>query len=125
MVSDFQYVPPSGSPASKQYGTVALGTDFPAKILKFQLSDYPDDRLICQKGAFLAGSHSINMEMAFTKNFTSGFFVGEGFVLQSLEGSDSTNRGETAFLKAYGTVVKRICIGTISCNSHSLVMMLG
>jgi uncharacterized protein (AIM24 family) len=65
------------------------------------------------------------MEMAFTKNFTSGFFGGEGFVLQSLEGSDSTNRGETAFLKAYGTVVTRICIGTISCNFHSLVMMLG
>jgi uncharacterized protein (AIM24 family) len=125
MVSDFQYVPPSGSPASKQYGTVALGTDFPAKILKFQLSDYPDDRLICQKGAFLAGSHSINMEMAFTKNFTSGFFGGEGFVLQSLQGSDSTNRGETVFLKAYGTVVKKELKEneTLRVSSGSLVAM--
>lgn len=45
-------------------------------------------------GAFLAGSHTINMEMAIIKNFTSGFFGGEGFVLQSLQGNDSTNRGE-------------------------------
>ena len=100
MVSDFQYT------GSSDCGTVGLGTDFPAKILKFDLSEYPDSKLICQKGAFLAGSHAISMEMAYTKNFSSGFFGGEGFILQSLQGT-SGNGGETAFLKAYGTVVKR------------------
>ena len=89
MVSDFQYTshPTSSNSTesddydnagSSAYGTVGLGTDFPAKILKFDLADYPESKLVCQKGAFLAGSHSILMEMAYTKSFTSGFFGGEG-----------------------------------------------
>jgi uncharacterized protein (AIM24 family) len=46
------------------------------------------------------------MEMAYTKNLTSGFFGGEGFVLQSLRAAESNSDDETFFLKAYGTVVK-------------------
>ncbi|KAL7457770.1 hypothetical protein ACHAWC_010733 [Mediolabrus comicus] len=101
------------------YGTVCLGTDFPAKILKLQLNHYPNSTLICQKGAYMAGSHSIIMEMAFTKTFTGGFFGGEGFVLQKLRGK------ETVFLKAYGTVVKKTLRSneTLRVSSGSLVAM--
>ena len=110
MVSDFTYTPPPSdireNEVSSKFGTVGLGTDFPAKILKFSLADYPEYKLICQKGAYLAGSHSIEMEMAFTKSFTSGFFGGEGFVLQSLRASH-IDADETVFLKAYGTVIKK------------------
>lgn len=72
----------------------------------------------------LAGSHSVLMEMAFTKSFTSGFFGGEGFVLQSLRASD-VGADETVFLKAYGTVVKReLKEGeTLRVSSGSLVAM--
>ena len=102
MVSDFTYAPTSDSTSSTDnYGTIGLGTDFPAKILRFSLADYPESKLICQKGAYLAGSHSVLMEMAYTKNFTSGFFGGEGFILQSLAASN-VDRDETVFLKAYG-----------------------
>ncbi len=109
-------------------GTVCLGTDFPAKILKLQLHHYPNSTLICQKGAYLAGSHSILMEMAFTKTFTGGFFGGEGFVLQQLrssDGIDALDNDETVFLKAYGTVVKKTLTPneTLRVSSGSLVAM--
>jgi len=82
-------------------GEVALGTDFPSKILKFDLDQY-NNRLICQKGAFLcASADSVSIDMEFTKKFTTGFFGGEGFILQSLKGTGH------ALLKAGGTVVRR------------------
>ncbi|KAL7514859.1 hypothetical protein ACHAXN_012269 [Cyclotella atomus] len=122
MISDFTYTPTPGS--NTTFGTVGLGTDFPAKILKFTLGDYPNSQLICQKGAYLAGSHTVLMEMAYTKNFTSGFFGGEGFVLQSLR-AESNSDDETVFLKAYGTSVKRdLKEGeTLRVSSGSLVAM--
>jgi len=122
MISDFRYIPPettaAGGKEEGSYGTIGLGTDFPAKILKFDLSAYPSSKLICQKGAYIAGSHDITMEMAFVKTFTGGFFGGEGFILQSLQASgdvdeegmgdsSSGSSSSTVFLKAYGTVVKR------------------
>ena len=124
MISDFTYTPSSNSTSSTtNYGTVGLGTDFPAKILKFSLNDYPESKLICQKGAFLAGSHSTLMEMTFTKSFAGGFFGGEGFVLQSLRGAEGSD--ETVFLKAYGAVVKRQLKEneTLRISSGSLVAM--
>ena len=39
MVSDFTYTKQDGS------GTIALGTDFPAKILRFSLDEYPNAKL--------------------------------------------------------------------------------
>ncbi|CAM9766393.1 unnamed protein product, partial [Choristocarpus tenellus] len=40
---------------------VALGTDVPSKIIRLPLSDY-GGAVVCQRGAFLAGSHSIEIE---------------------------------------------------------------
>ena len=74
MVSDFRYVPRESDGKHAEHGTVGLGTDFPAKILRIDLDDFPESKLICQKGAFLAGSHTVQMEMAYTKSFSSGFF---------------------------------------------------
>ncbi|KAL7427848.1 hypothetical protein ACHAXH_003411 [Discostella pseudostelligera] len=117
MISDFRYIPPEtnarGGDDGPYYGTICLGTDFPAKILKFDLSTYPSSKLICQKGAYLAGSHDVTMEMAFVKTFTGGFFGGEGFILQSLQAGQLDEEGigesssSTVFLQAFGTVVKR------------------
>ena len=47
-VSDFKY-------NGDKKGTVALGTDFPSKLIRLSLEDYGGS-LICQKGAFLAGT---------------------------------------------------------------------
>ncbi|OQS05667.1 hypothetical protein THRCLA_02246 [Thraustotheca clavata] len=81
-------------------GTVAMGTSVPSKILHMPLEKYGGS-LICQKGAFLCGSHTISIEMEFTKNFGAGFFGGEGFVLQRLNGPGD------AFISANGALIER------------------
>jgi uncharacterized protein (TIGR00266 family) len=92
-ISDYTYTGPT-------VGRVALGTDFPAKIIRLAVADY-GDKLVCQKGALLCASHTIDVQMEFTKNLSTGFFGGEGFVLQGL-----TGQGDV-FLKAGGTLIRR------------------
>ena len=41
---------------------------------------------ICQKGAFLCAEPTVDLSVAFTKRFSSGFFGGEGFILQDIPG---------------------------------------
>lgn len=93
-ISDYRYTRETGS------GTVALGTDFPSKIIRLNVSQY-GGKLVCQKGALLCASHTIDIQMEFSKNLTTGFFGGEGFVLQALTGDGDV------FLKAGGTLIKR------------------
>jgi hypothetical protein len=89
-ISDYTYTGNEGT-----FGTVCLGTDFPSKILRLNVDEY-GGKIICQKGALLCSSHTIDIEMEFTKKFSTGFFGGEGFVLQGLIG-----RGDV-FVKAGG-----------------------
>ena len=76
-LTDYTYTGPP-----QTMGTVALGTPFPSKILRIPFADYTIRKLICQKGALLCSSHTIDVQMEFTKSLTSGFFGGEGFILQ-------------------------------------------
>jgi uncharacterized protein (AIM24 family) len=39
-------------------------------------------KLVCQKGALLCASHNVDIQMEYSKNLTTGFFGGEGFILQ-------------------------------------------
>lgn len=81
-------------------GTVALGTDFPSKIVRLNVDEY-GGKIVCQKGALLCAAHTIDVDMEFAKKMTAGFFGGEGFVLQSLTGTGDV------FVKAGGTLVRR------------------
>lgn len=92
-ISDYTY---DGSDT----GSVALGTDFPSKIVRLNVAEY-GGKLVCQKGALLCASHTIDIAMEFTKSFSSGFFGGEGFVLQGLTGEGDV------FVKAGGTLIRR------------------
>eukprot|EP00639_Heterosigma_akashiwo_P017609 CAMPEP_0206392520 /NCGR_PEP_ID=MMETSP0294-20121207/20029_1 /ASSEMBLY_ACC=CAM_ASM_000327 /TAXON_ID=39354 /ORGANISM="Heterosigma akashiwo, Strain CCMP2393" /LENGTH=282 /DNA_ID=CAMNT_0053845657 /DNA_START=45 /DNA_END=890 /DNA_ORIENTATION=+ len=94
MVSDFKYTGPPGS-----YGKVALGPDYPAKVLRINVGE--NGGLICQKGAFMAGPSTVDIEMHATKSFGVGFFGGEGFILQKLTGEGD------AFVKAGGTLIRK------------------
>lgn len=42
--------------------------------------------LICQKGAFLCAEPGVNLNVTMTKKLSSGFFGGEGFILQDISG---------------------------------------
>lgn len=92
-ISDYSYDGPT-------QGQVALGTSFPSKILRLNVNDY-GGKIICQKGALLCASHTIDIQMEFTKTITAGFFGGEGFILQSLTGFGDV------FVKAGGTLIRR------------------
>jgi len=96
-ISDFTY---DGDDKSGDTGTVCLGTDFPSKIVRLNVQEY-GGKIICQQGALLCASHTINIEMEFTKKLTTGFFGGEGFVLQALVGEGDV------FVKAGGTLIRR------------------
>lgn len=81
-------------------GAVALGTEFPSKIIRIPLAKH-GGALICQKGAFVCGSHTVEIEIEMTKKLKTDSFGGEGFILQRLQGSGD------AFLRAGGVVIRR------------------
>ena len=63
---------------------------------------------ICQKGAFLCAEPTVDLSFAFTKRFSSGFFGGEGFILQ-----DITGKG-MVFLEIDGDkVIKELAPGEV------------
>jgi uncharacterized protein (AIM24 family) len=55
--------------------------------------------VLCQRDSFLCAAGSIDINIAFTKRLGAGFFGGEGFILERLEGN-----GEV-FIHAGGTIV--------------------
>ena len=69
--------------ASKDGDFIAFASSFPGEILAFDVSK---GTIIAQKTAFLAREESVNMSIHFQKKFGSGFFGGEGFIMQKFEG---------------------------------------
>jgi uncharacterized protein (TIGR00266 family) len=90
-----------------QKSQVSFASSYPGKIIPINLSEY-DGKIICQRGAFLCAQKGVNIGIDFTKKLGAGFFGGEGFILQKLEGS-----GEV-FIHAGGTIIKkRINLGDV------------
>ncbi|MFK7847324.1 MAG: TIGR00266 family protein [Rhodothermales bacterium] len=79
---------------------VSFSAPYPGKIVPLDLSEL-GGRFICQKDAFLCAARGIEVEIEFTKKLGAGFFGGEGFILQKLEGEG------LAFIHAGGTIVQR------------------
>lgn len=79
---------------------VAFAAPYPGKILPMNLSQL-GGTLICQKDAFLCAARGVSLGIAFQQRLAVGFFGGEGFIMQKLEGNG------LAFVHAGGTVVKR------------------
>ena len=55
--------------------------------------------VLCQRDSFLCAAGSIDINIEFTKRLGAGFFGGEGFILQRLEGN-----GEV-FIHSGGTII--------------------
>lgn len=79
---------------------VAFAAPYPGKILPMDLKQL-GGTLICQKDAFLAAARGVALGIAFQRKLSVGFFGGEGFIMQKLDGDG------LAFVHAGGTVVKR------------------
>lgn len=79
---------------------LAFAAPYPGKILPMDLRQL-GGTLICQKDAFLCAARGVSLGIAFQKRLSAGFFGGEGFVMQKLDGDGM------AFVHAGGTVVRR------------------
>ena len=79
---------------------VAFGAPYPGKILPMDLRQL-GGMLICQRDAFLCAARGVSLGVALQKKLSTGFFGGEGFIMQKLEGDG------LAFVHAGGTVVRR------------------
>lgn len=79
---------------------VSFASPYPGKILAMDLSML-GGKLICQKDAFLCAAHGVSVGIDFRRKLSVGFFGGEGFILQKLEGDG------LAFIHAGGVVVER------------------
>jgi len=79
---------------------VAFGAPYPGKILPMDLRQL-GGTLLCQRDAFLCAARGVSLGIAFQQKLGVGFFGGEGFILQKLEGDG------LAFVHAGGTVLKR------------------
>lgn len=62
---------------------ITLASSFPGSIVAVDISN---GNMIIQKSAFLCAQPTVELSMYVNKNIGSGFFGGEGFVLQKLSG---------------------------------------
>lgn len=94
---------------------VAFAAPYPGKIIPIDMAKI-GGRITCQKDSFLWPALGTQVSIAFTKRFGAGFFGGEGFILQQLEGDGM------AFAHAGGTVVKKKLNGrTLRVDTGCLV----
>jgi uncharacterized protein (TIGR00266 family) len=84
--------------AGQRRTEVAFAAPTPGKILPVNLREW-GGTLICQKDAFLCAARGVEVTIAFTRKFGAGFFGGEGFILQKIQGDG------LAFVHASGTLV--------------------
>ncbi len=79
---------------------VSFASPYPGKIIPLNLENY-GGKIICQKDAFLCAAKGVAVGIAFQKRLGVGFFGGEGFIMQKLEGDGM------AFVHAGGTIVEK------------------
>lgn len=96
-------------------GHVAFAAGYPGKIIPINLPDV-NGRLICQKDAFLCAAKGTKVGIAFNKKLGAGFFGGEGFILQDLQGDGKV------FIHAGGTIIEKHLSGeTLRVDTGCLV----
>ena len=79
---------------------VAFGAPYPSKIIPVHLRDMGGE-LIAQRDSFLSAAKGVSIGIAFNKRIGAGFFGGEGFIMQRLQGDGWT------FIHAGGTIMER------------------
>ncbi|MDX2190125.1 MAG: TIGR00266 family protein [Bacteroidota bacterium] len=79
---------------------VAFASPYPGTIVPINLKSL-GGTLIAQKDAFLCAALGTKVSITFNKRLGAGFFGGEGFILEKLEGDGM------AFIHAGGVVVER------------------
>lgn len=109
---------------------VSFAAPYPGKIIPMDLSQY-GGKIICQKDAFLCAAKGVSVGIDFRRKLGVGFFGGEGFIMQKLEGDG------LAFLHAGGTIHEKVlsegetirvdtgCLVAMTRNVHYDVQFVG
>ncbi|MCH2084215.1 MAG: TIGR00266 family protein [Saprospiraceae bacterium] len=79
---------------------VSFASPYPGRIIPIDLQEM-ENKIICQKDAFLCAAKGVSVGIEFSKRLGRGFFGGEGFIMQKIEGDG------LAFLHAGGTIIKK------------------
>lgn len=79
-------------------GMIAFASSFPGSIKAVNID--PNHEIIIQKSAFLAATQDIEMSVFFNKKIGTGFFGGEGFVMNKIHGHG------LVFLEIDGTAIE-------------------
>jgi uncharacterized protein (TIGR00266 family) len=78
----------------------SFAAPYPGKIIPLDLSQL-DGKVICQKDAFLCAAKGVSVGIEFSQKLGRGFFGGEGFIMQKLEGDGM------AFVHAGGSIIEK------------------
>ena len=79
---------------------ISFASPYPGKIVPIDLSE-KQGKFICQKDAFLCAAKGVSIGIEFSRKLGRGFFGGEGFIMQKLEGDG------LAFVHAGGTMSRK------------------
>ena len=80
---------------------VSFSAPYPGEIIPIDLEKIEDNTFICQKDSFLCAALGTNIDVEFTQKLGTGFFGGEGFILEKLSGDGM------AFINAGGTIIEK------------------
>jgi uncharacterized protein (TIGR00266 family) len=94
---------------------VAFAAPYPGTIVPIDMAQCREE-ITCQKDSFLCAALGTKIDIAFNKRLGAGFFGGEGFILERLQGNGM------AFLHAGGTVIEKELNGeTLRVDTGCLV----
>ncbi|NIQ98120.1 MAG: TIGR00266 family protein [Desulfuromonadales bacterium] len=94
---------------------VAFAAPYPGKIIPVDMNTIGGE-IYCQKDSFLCAALGTEVSIAFQRRLGTGFFGGEGFILQRLRGDGM------AFVHAGGTIIERRLQGeTLRVDTGCLV----
>ena len=74
-----EYTPVGGS------GMIAFASSFPGSIIPYEVT--PGNGIVVQKSGFLAMEKGLELSVHFQRSLGTGFFGGEGFVMQQIKGN--------------------------------------
>lgn len=80
---------------------VTFSAPYPGTIMPINLANISANTLIVHKDAFLCAALGTKMSIHFNQRFGAGFFGGEGFILEKIQGDGM------AFIHAGGVVIER------------------
>ncbi len=94
---------------------VAFAAPYPGTIVPVNMAAC-GEQITCQKDSFLCAALGTKVDIAFNKRLGAGFFGGEGFILERLQGDGM------AFIHAGGTVIEKELNGeTLKVDTGCLV----